>query len=65
MYRPIDPIRHVTKIPTMDHFLLAEWNMPIVESEFDPVWPEIQEILHYGNVVSMPYLTILFISLDQ
>ena len=62
MYRPIDPIGHVKNIPTMHHIVLAE---PIIESEFDPVWSEIPEILHYGNVVNMPYLTVLYSNRDQ
>ena len=28
---------------------------PIIASEFERLWSGIQEILHYGNVVNMPY----------
>ena len=46
---------HVNYIPTMHHFMLTEKNRPMRASEFDWVWPGIPKIVHYGNVVNMPY----------
>ena len=42
-------------IPIMHQIVLTEQNQPTIASEFDRLWSGIPEILHYGNVVNMPY----------